>query len=155
MARVSEHNPCLRCSLLLEGIKRVLCLTTVLPLTFNGCESGSEIALNLLNQKIVPLNLFSEECVEGFLTFNRDLILIRLEWDLVGHNKDDLLQLAAEVFVDLSIASIGLDLGERRLFRTLDHELVDIGPFHDVCCDVSRCPNRGVVGQAENLWRIL
>ena len=77
------------------------------------------------------LDLFREESVEGFLTHDGDSVFVGLGRDLLGDLVSDLLELGTEVLVNLSVSPVGLDLSQRRLLGSLDHELVLVGPLHN------------------------
>ncbi len=85
---------------------------------------------------VIVLDFLGKQCVEWFVSRKWNVVFIALRCNSDGNLEPDLLQFCSEVLIDLSVSSIGFDLGESRLFWSFDDKLVLVSTLHNVLGDV-------------------
>lgn len=103
----------------------------MLTKTFHRCQRVVQVAVYLQNQVVIVLDLLGKQCIEWFFSRKWNKIFIALRCNRIGDLIPNFLQFCSEVFIDLSISSIGFYLGESRLLWSFDNELVLVGALHN------------------------
>ena len=126
----------------------------MLSKTFHRCQCVIQVAIYLQNQVVIVLDLLGKQCVEWLVSHEWNVIFIALRCDSSGNLIPDFLNFCSEVFIDLSVSSIGFDLSESRLLGSFYHELVLVGALHNILGYVCESLDGCIFMEAEKLGHI-
>ena len=132
MAWIAVQGPITWRSLLLNGVKCLFCIGIVLLEALHGCQCIVQILSDPCDQYVITLYLFQEQRIKRLIPINWNRVLELFSRDGTWDPESYLLDFSTEEFVNLRVASIGLNRCERWLLWSLNDKLVAICAVHQL-----------------------